>query len=189
MPRRDLAAEAGAKKLAERNAEVVTAKPLKQEEERGKGLGEAGAKAEAKLPGADEAVAEEKAKVGEALAHPGFSSTVGASWRPGARFLDGTDEASFMTRHGQITSGTFLKAFESLRGGGQITEIEGKKATEAFNRMSIASSEKEYKAAAEDYMKLLDAILARTKATAALGKSTGKGKKFNPTTGVWEDNG
>ena len=82
--------------------------------------------------------------------HPGFSGSVGATWLPGARFVPGTDAAGFMSRFDQIKDASFLEAFESLKGGGAITEKEGSKATSAINRMSIATDEKEFIRAAMD---------------------------------------
>jgi hypothetical protein len=99
--------------------------------------------------------------------HPGFSSTVGATWLPGARFIDGTDEASFMSRFNQIKGKSFLEAFESLKGGGAITQVEGEKATDAINRMSIATSEDEFIRAAMDLQDVVRSGVARAQARAA----------------------
>lgn len=82
--------------------------------------------------------------------HPGFENAVGATWLPGARFIPGTDAAGFMSRFDQIKGASFLEAFESLKGGGAITEKEGAKATEAINRMSTSTDEKEFIRAALD---------------------------------------
>ena len=60
-----------------------------------------------------------------------------------------------MARFDQIKGASFLEAFESLKGGGQITEKEGAKGTEAINRMSIAQSEKEFIAAARDLQEVI----------------------------------
>jgi len=102
----------------------------------------------------DELVGKRDSKTGQLLKgekpHPGFSTTVGATFLPGARFIPGTDAASFMSRFDQIKGASFLEAFESLKGGGAITEKEGAKATEAINRMSIATDEKEFVRAAMD---------------------------------------
>lgn len=87
--------------------------------------------------------------------HPGFENAVGATWLPGARFVPGTDAAGFMTRFDQIKGASFLEAFESLKGGGAITEKEGAKATDAINRMSIASDEKEFVRAALDLQEVI----------------------------------
>lgn len=82
--------------------------------------------------------------------HPGFQNAVGATWLPGARFVPGTDAAGFMSRFDQIKGASFLEAFESLKGGGAITEKEGTKATDAINRMSTSTDEKEFIRAAMD---------------------------------------
>ena len=82
--------------------------------------------------------------------HPGFENAVGATWLPGARFVPGTDAAGFMSRFDQIKGASFLEAFESLKGGGAITEKEGAKATDAINRMSVSTNEKEFVRAAMD---------------------------------------
>ena len=53
----------------------------------------------------------------------------------------------------QIKGGAFLEAFKSLKGGGggAITDIEGKKATDAIARMDRAQSRGEFDKALEDY--------------------------------------
>jgi hypothetical protein len=99
--------------------------------------------------------------------HPGFKGSVGATWLPGARFIPGTDAASFMSRHDQIKGASFLEAFESLKGGGAITEKEGSKATDAMNRMSIATSEGEYIRAAMDLQDVIRKGVANAQARAA----------------------
>lgn len=47
----------------------------------------------------------------------------------------------------QIKGQTFLQAFNSLRGGGAITEIEGQKATEALARLNAAQNPTDYRQA------------------------------------------
>lgn len=99
--------------------------------------------------------------------HPGFTSAVGATWLPGSRFVPGTDAASFMSRHDQVKGKSFLEAFESLKGGGAITQVEGEKATDAINRMSIATSEDEYIRAALDLQDVVRSGVARAQSRAA----------------------
>ena len=82
---------------------------------------------------------------------PGFHDLIGATIKPGARFFDGTDAAGFQKRLDQITGGAFLQAFEALKGGGQITQIEGEKATAAIARMHRAQSEPEFVAAMREF--------------------------------------
>lgn len=136
-------------------------------QERGRGTAQAQmnlpqvtATAERGLRVVDELVGSEDRKI---KPHPGFRSIVGGTLRPGARFVHGTPEADFQARLGEVTGGAFLQAFESLKGGGQITQIEGEKATQAINRMSIAQSEGEFVEAAREFQHILRKGLQRAK--------------------------
>ena len=91
--------------------------------------------------------------------HPGFENAVGAGI--GLRFIPGTSASDFQERFREITSGAFLEAFESLRGGGAITEKEGEKATAAKTRMSLAQSEKEFVTAAREYQNIIRVGIGR----------------------------
>lgn len=101
--------------------------------------------------------------------HPGFENAVGTTWLPGARFVDGTDAADFMSRFNQIKGASFLEAFEALKGGGAITEKEGAKATDAINRMSTSQSEREFMAAARDLQEVIRKGVANAQRKAAGG--------------------
>lgn len=83
--------------------------------------------------------------------HPGFSDAVGATWKPGFRFIPGTDASDFQAFQDQIEGVGFLSAFEALKGGGAISEKEGAKATAARLRMKLAQSEGEYVKAAREF--------------------------------------
>lgn len=98
---------------------------------------------------------------GKVKPHPGFSSTVGGTLRPGARLIEGTPEAGFMAILDQIKGGAFLEAFNSLKGGGQITEVEGRKATDAITRMKKSQSEDEFVKAAREYQSVINAGVQR----------------------------
>jgi hypothetical protein len=129
----------------------------------------------------DELIGKRDSKTGQLLKgskpHPGFEGTVGATYLPGSRFIPGTDPASFMSRFDQIKGASFLEAFESLKGGGAITEKEGSKATEAINRMSISTDEKEFIRAAMDLQDVIRKGVANAQAKAARsgggGRATG----------------
>jgi hypothetical protein len=86
--------------------------------------------------------------------HPGFSSAVGFGGSV-PRFFAGTEAKNFEIRHNEVLSQAFLDAFETLKGGGAITEKEGEKATAARTRMNLATSEKEYAEAAREYQGVL----------------------------------
>lgn len=89
-------------------------------------------------------------KQGKRAPHGGFESVVGAGI-PGLRFIPGTQSADFDALLDQIEGGAFLKAYESLKGTGQITEIEGQKATQALTRMRRSSSEVGFVKAAREF--------------------------------------
>lgn len=75
----------------------------------------------------------------------------------------------------QIGGGAFLEAIQALRGTGQISEIEGAKATDAIARMQNQRQSKEgFLTAMKDYETIVRAGLART-AQRAAGARGGSG--------------
>jgi hypothetical protein len=83
--------------------------------------------------------------IDKALTHPGRETATGLSSAMDPRnFVPGTDAADFRAVLDQIGGTAFLQAFESLKGGGQITQIEGEKATAAIARLSRAQSDEEF---------------------------------------------
>lgn len=72
--------------------------------------------------------------VDEALNHPGFNSAYGLSTLLPA--IRGSQRADFETFMRQGQGSVFLQAYEKLKGGGQITEIEAQKAEQAIARIS-----------------------------------------------------
>ena len=95
--------------------------------------------------------------------HPGFGQAVGFSTSkliaPNTPFA-GTDRADFEALFKQTQGGAFLEAYDQLRGAGGIAIEEGRKATEAKNAMSLATTEKAFIKAANDYRNSLDRGLA-----------------------------
>ena len=88
-------------------------------------------------------------------AHPGFENAVGTTWKPGFRFIPGTDAADFQSLFDQVKGSAFLEAFNTLKGAGAISEKEGEKATAARTRMSTAQSETEFVKAAREYQDVI----------------------------------
>ena len=86
--------------------------------------------------------------------HPGFSGAVGLRI-PGASLVPGSEPANFVARLGEVQGGAFMQAFETLKGGGAITEKEGEKATAAITRMSTAQSEAEFVTAAREFQQVV----------------------------------
>lgn len=123
--------------------------------------------AEASLPGY---VAESEGTVklvDDLLNHPGKKMAVGGSSVNPLNYVPGTDAKDFRVRLEQIQGKQFLQAFESLKGGGQITEVEGQKATAAISRMNTAQSEKEFDAAAREFQSVIKAGVERAKRKAS----------------------
>jgi hypothetical protein len=96
--------------------------------------------------------------------HPGFQAAVGAAIVPGLRYIPGSSASDFDARLKEIQGGAFLEAYNTLKGGGSITEVEGAKATQAITRMSTAQSEKEFKTAARDFQNVLRKGIEKAKA-------------------------
>jgi hypothetical protein len=69
---------------------------------------------------------------------PGFESNFGiSSWLPNIPGLAAADSSAMLE---QLGGQTFLQAYNDLRGGGQITEAEGQKATQALINLKAAQS-------------------------------------------------
>lgn len=102
--------------------------------------------------------------VDDLLKAPGFKQAVGASRLLGVQKVPGTAAKDFDVRLDQLKGQQFLQAFETLKGGGQITEVEGKKATDAIARMDAAGSEAEFTKAAKEFQDVIRVGVGRAKA-------------------------
>ena len=77
--------------------------------------------------------------------------------------LPGTPMRRVGAKVKQLDGQAFLQAFESLKGGGQITEIEGIKATQAIGRLDSAQRTEDYVAALEELRGYLSTAVSRPK--------------------------
>lgn len=75
--------------------------------------------------------------------------------------VPGTPQRRFGARAAQLQGQAFLQAFESLKGGGQITEVEGRKATEAIGRLDTAQSADDYRGALNELKDALELGISR----------------------------
>jgi hypothetical protein len=125
--------------------------------EAGKATG-AAAKGEDAILAAEDAVG----VIDKLLKHPGFSEAVGASF--GTSYFSGTDARGAIALHNQILGTAFLDAYNTLRGTGSISEIEGTKATSAKARMDLSTNEKDYTDAANEFRDILMRGIEREKA-------------------------
>lgn len=81
--------------------------------------------------------------------------------------IPGTKQAEFVALHNQLTGKAFLEAFESLKGGGAITEVEGKKATDAIARLDRKLSPEDYTKALRDLREVIQKGVERSRAQAS----------------------
>lgn len=114
------------------------------------------------------------------LSHPGLSGAVGAQY--GMAYIPGTEERDFVARSDQLQGQAFLQAFESLKGGGAITEIEGQAATNAIGRLSRAQSESAYKEALNELRGIMVKAKNRSYEKARMQEKSGSSGSWGDTT-------
>lgn len=109
--------------------------------------------------------------------------------------IPGTSGYDFQNIVEQAKSGAFLSAIESLRGMGALSNAEGGAATAAITRMDTATSTPAFKKALEDYRKIVNQGLERSKRNMPEGQrhpeqpasqAAPKRRRFNPATGELE---
>lgn len=111
------------------------------------------------------------------------------SWR---QRIPGTESYRFGTRARQLEGQAFLQAFEALKGGGAITEIEGQKATQAIGRLDTAQSAEDYRAALNDLRSVVNNARIRASGgtvqepLAQPSEAQSQRLRFNPETGDFE---
>lgn len=97
--------------------------------------------------------------LGQVEKHEGFSSRVGfQSLFPA---IPGTQGADFDVLLDQIKGKQFMQAYQTLKGGGQITEVEGQKATDALARLNKRQSESSFKKALQEYRTLVQSMASQ----------------------------
>lgn len=136
------------------------------------GRGKTQAENEANAPGAVVKADEMLASVDRVLNDPNLEISTGMLSK--LSFIPGTPQYDFTTKLKQLQGQAFLQAFESLKGGGQITQVEGEKATQAIARLDAAQSTPAFKAAMDDLRGILVAARARAQAKLPQGAPAGQ---------------
>ena len=116
--------------------------------------------------------------------HKGLEGVVGMPNLSGAvGGIRGTAEKDFNIRLDQIKGKTFQEAFASLKGAGAITDVEGKKASEALARLDTAQTEKEFIAALDEFQSIikLGQTRAKQKAGIKIESNAPRENRFNQT--------
>jgi hypothetical protein len=112
-------------------------------------VGQAAGVAQSALAGARTNVNSTMALIDSLENHKGLSAVIGLPnpMKGGFGFAQtpGSDAADFKTQLDNLTGKMFIAAFESLKGGGAISEKEGEAATRAIANLSKMQSEKQFR--------------------------------------------
>jgi hypothetical protein len=150
-------------------------------------VGEASGKAEVALPQVIAKTDNMVRTIDGILNDPGLEKATGMLSL--MQRVPNTDAYRFGTRVRQLQGQAFLQAFESLKGGGQITEIEGQKATDAIGRLDSAQRPEDYRNAMNELREII--LLARERAKQGITvRSNVTGQRSGPvpsTNRVWGD--
>lgn len=85
----------------------------------------------------------------------------GTGWSSFFNVIPTSAGKSYQLKVDQLGGQAFLQAFNSLKGGGAITEQEGNKATLAIARLNTTLSEKDFEQALTDFKNVVDEITER----------------------------
>lgn len=161
---------AGAKEEGKLVAQLETKPMVEQKVAAAKTKGKAVAEAEINLPQTISTAEYSLSVLDQMLNHPGLDAATGASSKADPRnFIPGTDAYNFNVLKDQVQGQTFLQAFESLKGAGQITEVEGNKATNAIARMNTAQSKEEFVKAVNEFKGVIQRGMDKARAKAGGG--------------------
>ena len=164
-------AQATAEAAGKAGVEIKTAPQIAGSVEAAKETAKNVAQAQTSLP---QVIDQTKNAVGlldEIKKHPAKSISIGAYGLVPA--IPGTEQADFVSRLDQIQGQNFLQAYNTLKGGGQITEVEGRKATDAMSRLSRKLGQKDFDKAIDDLKSVLDAGMKRAAQKASIGQPAG----------------
>lgn len=136
-----------------------------EDKEAAEEVGKARGKAQVDLPRAQQSADRMLKHLDGIIKDPNLSSVTGWQANFPTVFTPSIDTEAKIT---QVQGGTFLQAFESLKGAGAITEKEGEKATVALNRLSqLKQSDKAYLAALKEFRDEVVELLEMAKKKAA----------------------
>jgi hypothetical protein len=153
----------------------------------GKGQGEATITARTALPAAQQAATDVAEQVNRLKNDPDLASVLGPIDSRTPNFSAGSNRVQAYID--QLAGGAFLQARTLLKGGGQITDFEGKKAEQAFIRLNQAQSPEDFKSALDDFNDAVQSGLAKLATQATHGQpgqaqgAPGTVRRYNPATG------
>lgn len=114
--------------------------------------------------------------------HPSLPWIVGfgGQYNPGR---PNTSDPEALSLFEQIRGQIFVQAYQDLKGGGTITEIEGQKAEQAMARLNRAMTVEDFQEALDDLIEVIEA--GRDRALAAAGSATPTGGNTTSTGVTW----
>lgn len=90
---------------------------------------------DAAIQGMNNSVAVAEQKIGVLMTHPGLEDAVGQVNGLKGKLATSKEGAEFITLYDELAGQIFLSAFEKLKGGGPITDLEGQKAQSAASNL------------------------------------------------------
>jgi hypothetical protein len=156
VPTRILGGGAPQQPLSTLGSEAAAAETINDAKAEGTETGQARGTAIANLPSIQSTTRAALETVDKMLEHPGMGTATGLSGTLDPRnYVPGTSARDFQVLRNQAQGQVFLDAYQALKGGGVITEVEGLKAEQAKARMDTAQSDEEFRAALNDYANAL----------------------------------
>lgn len=132
-------------------------------------LGKAQATKQLELPETLATIDNNLSVVDALIAHPGRQWATGTTSVMPWNLAPGFSPRDYQLKLDQIKGAAFLQAFESLKGGGQITEAEGQKATQAISDLNLEQSEAEHEKSLNALKQIM--VNARNRALKAGGRA------------------
>ena len=180
------ATNAGMKERATQQVQIESASPMAVAKSRGE--------AAADWPRVKQQSLSIVQTINTLLKHPGLKIATGLSSKTNPQnFIPGQPGYDFRAKMKQLGGKAFLQAFQSLKGGGQITEVEGQKATDAIAALDTAQSTEQFVQSLKDLQEVANKAMETqtqrmTGGQQSAPKPQGGGRtlRFNPATGKIE---
>jgi hypothetical protein len=105
--------------------------------------------------------------INDVVTHPGFSTNVGVPGITGMLQLPGTQARNWLSKYNQLKGQEFKMAFETLKGGGSISDKEGSAGTSALAALNDPGiSEAEFKRNAQILQDTINKLVNRQRVRA-----------------------
>ncbi len=128
--------------------------------------------AQTNLPMVENAAERLKGAIDGALSDPNLKNVTGPVDSQWPNWMRSGASQTAQSRIDQVLGGTFLQAYNDLRGGGQISDAEGRGAKDAYNRLlSVGQSDEEYRKALIEFRDQVDKLVEVARKRAGAGEA------------------